>query len=91
MSVRTNYEQAAHAEFAAAQLKLKALSARAQAVPEKERAAAKALLTQAQSKHDEALHLLELLKRTGESGWVERRIALEQSLRELRAALASVP
>ena len=91
MSARSNHEEAALAAFTAAQPKLKALAARVQSAPDSVLGDAKTLLIRAQSKHDEALHLFELLKRAGAPEWWELRVALDRALCELRAALAGVP
>jgi tRNA(Leu) C34 or U34 (ribose-2'-O)-methylase TrmL len=52
------------------------------------RADGERLLLAAQSKHDEALHHLELLKRAGEDSWDEVKTTFETSWSELHHALA---
>ena len=45
------------------------------------------LLQAAQSKHDEALHRFEILKRAGEDGWAGVKTSFETAWAELRQAL----
>jgi hypothetical protein len=47
------------------------------------------IVTTAQSRHDEALHRFELLKRAGEESWDSVRISFETAWTDLRHALAA--
>ena len=67
---------------------LSALAARAKQSVELARADGERLVLAAQSKHDEALHHLELLKRAGEDSWDEVKTIFETSWTELHHALA---
>ena len=88
MSTRESYEAKAQVEFAVVQLQLAALAARAQGAVAAGQADGERLLTAAQSKHDQALHRFELLKRAGEDDWEAIQSSFEASWTELRAALA---
>jgi hypothetical protein len=79
----------AEAEFAEVQSQLSALAAHAQKGVAEGRAKGERLLLSAQSKHDEALHRFELLKRAGEDGWDAIKTTFESSWTELRHALSS--
>jgi hypothetical protein len=85
---RGSYEAKAESNFIAIQSELLALAARAKESVEEARANAERLLLAAQSKHDEALHHLELLKRAGEDRWDEVKATFETSWTELHHALA---
>jgi hypothetical protein len=87
MSARQSYEAKAVAEFAEAQSQLSALAARAQKAVAEGHAEGERLLRAAQSKHDEALHRLELLKRAGEDSWDSVKTTFETAWTELRHAL----
>jgi hypothetical protein len=87
MSARDSYVAKAEAEFAEIQSQLSALAARAQKAVEGGRAEGERLLLAAQSKHDEALHRFELLKRTGEDSWDAVKTTFETAWTELRHAL----
>jgi len=87
MSARQSYEAKAASEFAEIQTQLSALAARAQEAVVTGRAKGERLLRAAQSKHDEALHRFELLKRAGEDRWDAVKTAFETAWTELRHAL----
>jgi hypothetical protein len=74
-------------EFAQVQSQLSALAARAREAVAAGRAEGERLLLAAQSKHDEALHRFELLKRAGEDNWVTVKTTFETAWTELRHAL----
>jgi len=85
---RGSYEAKAESNFIAIQSELAALAARAKESVEVARADGERLLLAAQSKHDEALHHLELLKRAGEDRWDEVKATFETSWTELHHELA---
>ena len=87
MSSRDSYEARVQSEFAQVQSQLAALAARAQKAVAADRAEGERLLLAAQSKHDEALHRFELLKRAGEDNWVTVKTTFETAWTELRHAL----
>jgi hypothetical protein len=87
MSSRTSYEAKAGRRFAEVQAQLSALAAQAKAAVNAGRAEGEQLLTAAQSKHDEALHRYELLKRAGEDSWSSVRTTFEAAWKDLRNAL----
>ncbi len=87
MSPRDSYEAKAQSEFAEVQSQLSALAARAQEAVAAGRAEGERLLRAAQSKHDEALHRFELLKRAGEDSWDSVKTTFETAWTELRHAL----
>ena len=66
MSARDSYEAMAQSGFAEVQSHLSAMAASVQNALAAGRADAERLLLAAQSKHDEALHRLELLKRASD-------------------------
>ena len=88
MSTRQAYEAKAELEFAEVQSQLSAMAARAQKAVAAGRAEGERLLIAAQSKHDEALHRFELLKRAGEDRWGAVKTTFETAWTELRHALA---
>ncbi len=85
---RASYETKAQSNFIAVQSQLSALAAHAKQSVESARADGERLLLAAQSKHDEALHHLELLKRAGEDNWEAVKTTFEASWTELHHALA---
>jgi hypothetical protein len=85
---RGSYEAKAEANFIAVQSELSALAARAKQSIDLARADGERVLLAAQSKHDEALHHLELLKRAGEDNWEAVKTTFETSWTELHHALA---
>jgi len=87
MTPRDSYESKAESEFAEVQSQLSALAARAQQAVAAGRAEGERLLLTAQSKHDEALHRFELLKRAGEDRWDAVKTTFETAWAELRHAL----
>ena len=87
MSARKSYESKAESEFAEVQSQLSALATRAQKAVAEGRKESERLLQAAQSKHDEALHRFELLKRAGEDGWESVKTTFETAWSELRQAL----
>jgi len=89
MSSRDSYEAKVQSEFAEVQSQLSALAARAHQAVAAGRARGEQLLQAAQSKHDEALHRFELLKRAGEGNWVAVKTTFETAWTELRDALGS--
>jgi YihY family inner membrane protein len=89
MSTRKSYEAKAESEFAQVQAQLSALAASAQKAIKEGRKEGEKLLLAAQSKHDEALHRFELLKRAGEDGWDGVKTSFETAWSELRQALGS--
>ena len=80
MTPRQSYEEKAAAEFARVQAQLEALAAG--------RREAEVLLVAAQSKHDEALHLFELLKRARDDRWDAAKAHFEAVWAEFRKSLA---
>jgi hypothetical protein len=87
MSTRKSYEAKADAQFQEVQSQLSALATRAQKAVAEGRKESERLLQAAQSKHDEALHRFELLKRAGEDGWESVKTTFETAWSELRQAL----
>jgi hypothetical protein len=87
MSLRDSYEAKAESDFAEVQSQLSALAARAQKAVAAGRAEGERLLLGAQSKHDEALHRLELLKRAGDESWGGVKTTFETAWTELRHTL----
>ena len=85
---RASYEAKAQSNFIAVQSQLSALAAHAKQSVESARADGERVLLAAQSKHDEALHRLELLKRASEDSWEAVKTTFETSWTELRHALA---
>ena len=89
MSSRDSYEAKVQSEFAEVQSQLSALAARAHSAVSAARTESERLLQAAQSKHDEALHRFEVLKRAGEDNWVAVKTTFETAWTELRDALGS--
>ena len=89
MSTRKSYEAKADAEFKEVQSELSALAARAHKAVAEGRKESERILQAAQSKHDEALHRFELLKRAGEDGWESVKTTFETAWAELRQALGT--
>jgi len=87
MSPRDSYEAMAQSGFAEVQSHLSAMAASVKNALAAGRADAERLLLAAQSKHDEALHRLELLKRASEGSWHSVKNTFETSWTELRHAL----
>jgi hypothetical protein len=87
MSARKSYESKAASEFTQVQSQLSALAARAHGAVATGRVEGERLLRAAQSKHDEALHRFELLKRAGEDSWGAVKTTFEAAWTELRHAL----
>ena len=87
MSTRDSYVTNVEAKFAEVQSKLSALASRAQEAVAAGRAEGDRVLLAAQSKHDEALHRFELLKRAGENNWDAVKTTFETAWTELRDAL----
>ena len=84
---RGSYEARAQSEFVALQSQLSGLAARAEESVSRARADGERILLNAQSKHDEALHRLELLKLAGEDDWDAVKVSFENAWSELRHAL----
>ena len=76
MSIRDSYVAKAAKEFAEVQARLAALAKSAQKA-----------VTVAQSRHDEALHRFELLKRAGDDSWDSVKSSFETAWTDLRNAL----
>lgn len=89
MSTRQSYEAKAEANFKDVQAQLSALASHAQKAVKEGKAEGDRLLRVAQSKHDEALHRLELLKRAGEDSWAGVKTAFETAWTELSHALGA--
>ena len=89
MSSRDSYVAKAQSEFAEVQSQIAALASRAHDAVAAGHAEGERLLTAAQSKHDEALHRFELLKRSGEESWDSMKTTFETAWTDLRAALSS--
>jgi hypothetical protein len=87
MSRRKSYEAQAESDFAEVQKQLSVLAARAKKAVADGHKEAERLLQGAQSKHDEALHRLELLKRAGEDSWDVVKTTFETAWTDLRRAL----
>ena len=87
MSSRDSYVAKAEAEFAQVQSQISALAARAKGEVAAGKAEGERLLVAAQSKHDDALHRFELLKRAGEDGWDSVKTSFETAWTDLRNAL----
>jgi hypothetical protein len=83
MSIRDTYVEKAERQFVQAQSQLAALAATAKEAITAGHAEGDRLLRMAQSKHDEALHRFELLKRSGEEGWESVKVAFETAWTEL--------
>ncbi|MFL5377953.1 MAG: hypothetical protein ACJ787_08565 [Myxococcales bacterium] len=81
------YEAKAQSQFIALQSQLSALATRAQETVATARAEGERVLLAAQSKHDEALHRLELLKLAGDDSWDAVKVTFETAWSELRHAL----
>jgi len=84
---RGSYEARAQSEFVALQSELSDLAARAEESVALARARGEQMLINAQSKHDEALHRLELLKLARDENWDAVKITFENAWSELRHAL----
>ncbi|MFL5248502.1 MAG: hypothetical protein ACJ79V_11820 [Myxococcales bacterium] len=84
---RGSYEAKAESQFIALQSQLSALATRAQETVAMARAEGERVLLAAQSKHDEALHRLELLKLAGDESWDAVKVTFETAWSELRHAL----
>jgi hypothetical protein len=84
---RGSYEAKAQSQFIALQSQLSALATRAQEAVATARAEGERVLLAAQSKHDEALHRLELLKLAGDESWDAVKVTFETAWSELRHAL----
>jgi len=84
---RGSYEARAHSEFVALQSQLSGLAARAEEEVAAARAHGERVLLNAQSKHDQALHRLELLKLAGDDDWDAVKVTFENAWSELRHAL----
>ncbi|MFL5430344.1 MAG: hypothetical protein ACJ79M_12080 [Myxococcales bacterium] len=84
---RGSYEAKAQSQFIALQSQLSALATRAQETVAMARAEGERVLLAAQSKHDEALHRLELLKLAGDESWDAVKLTFETAWSELRHAL----
>jgi hypothetical protein len=84
---RGSYEAKAQSQFIALQSQLSALATRAQETVAAARAEGERVLLAAQSKHDEALHRLELLKLAGDESWDAVKVTFETAWSELRHAL----
>jgi hypothetical protein len=89
MSTRKSYEAKAESQFAEVQSQLSTLAASAQKAIKEGRAEGEKVLRAVQSKHDEALHRLELLKRAGDDSWDGVKTAFESAWTELRTALGT--
>jgi hypothetical protein len=87
MSSRDVYVAKGEADFAEVQAQLSALAAAAQDAVAAGHAEGERVLQGAKSKHDEALHRLELLKRAGEDSWSSVKTTFEAAWTELRHAL----
>jgi hypothetical protein len=89
MSSRESYEAKVQSEFGEIQSQLSALATRTHQAVAASRAEGERLLQAVQSKHDEALHRFEVLKRAGEDNWVAVKTTFETAWTELRDALGS--
>jgi hypothetical protein len=87
MSMREKYVAKAEAQFAEAQQRLAALAKGATKAVTAGQSEGERFLLAAQSKHDEALHRFELLKRTSEASWESVKTAFETAWTELGRAL----
>jgi hypothetical protein len=87
MSHRDSYVVKAEKQFAEAQVQLATLARDAKKAVAAGQAEGERLLLAAQSKHDEALHRFELLKRTGEESWESLKTAFETAWAEMGHAL----
>jgi hypothetical protein len=87
MPVRRSYEEKAASGFVEVQSQLAALALRAKEGEAPARAEGERLLLAAQSKHDVALHRLELLKRAGDGSWNAVKATFETAWIELGRAL----
>ena len=87
MSIRNSYVATAEKHFAEAQSQLAALAKSAKSAVAAGQAEGDRLLREAQSKHDEALHRFELLKRTGEESWESVKTTFETAWADLGHAL----
>jgi hypothetical protein len=87
MSSREAYVAKAEQRFADAQIQLAALARGAKRAVIAGQAEGEKLLIAAQSRHDEALHRFELLKRTGAESWDSVKITFETAWAELGRAL----
>ena len=83
MSPRDSYVANAERQFVQAQSQLAALAATAREAVIAGHAGGDRLLRMAESKHDEALHRFELLKRSGEERWESVKIIFETAWAEL--------
>jgi hypothetical protein len=88
MSTRDSYVAKAERQFVQAQSQLAALAAAAKEAVTAGHAGGDSLLRVAQSRHDQALHRLELLKRSGEESWDCVKASFETAWAELRQTLA---
>ena len=89
MSTRDSYVKNAEKEFAEVQAQLAALAKTAKkAVTAAEKEGSR-IVTAAQSRHDEALHRFELLKRAGEESWDSVKTSFESAWTDLRHALGA--
>ena len=89
MSPRDTYEAKVQSDFAEIQAQLSALAARAHKAVAASRTESERLLLAAQSKHDEALHRFEVLKRSGQANWAAVKTTFETAWTELRDSLGS--
>jgi hypothetical protein len=87
MSTKATYVAKAEAEFKEAQVQLSALAKSAKKAVTAGQAEGERLLQAAQSKHDEALHRFELLKRAGEESWDSVKATFETAWTDLSHAL----
>jgi hypothetical protein len=87
MSARTSYEARAESGFLEVQSQLAALAVRAKQATASGGVDGDRCLLAAQSKHDEALHRLELLKLSGEDSWNAVKTTFETAWIELGRAL----
>jgi hypothetical protein len=87
MTVRRSYEEKAESGFVDVQSQLAALAVIVKQAEAPGRADGKRLLLAAQSKHDEALHRLQLLKLAGADSWNAVKATFETAWIELGRAL----
>lgn len=84
---KDTYVAKAEAAFAEIQLQLMALAKGARKAVSTSHAKGEKSLEAAQSRHDEALHRLELLKRASEKSWDSVKTTFETAWTDLRHAL----
>jgi hypothetical protein len=87
MSIRDSYVAEAERQFVQAQSQLAALAATAKEAVAAGHAEGDRVLRLAQSRHDEALHRLELLKRSGEERWDSVKATFETAWAKLHRTL----